>query len=243
MNWASSVSLPKCVFPQQAASGNLLITDCFNHRVQVGSSSPFACTECVFDVNTAHGSRCMQEMSLEGEYVRTLGDGDLLGAVYGVDASSEVIVASALCETYQVFVFDATSGELVRSLGPAGPAEGQLSSCRGLRITPDGQHVLITEFNGHRLSLFTLAGQFLRCIGVGVVNWPSDVDFASNGDILVSDLAEHRVYVFTSDGSTLLRTIGDPDEEDAFHGPTALAMQSSTLYVLEQNTARVQVFN
>lgn len=191
------------------------------------------------------GYPVVQEMTLAGAYVRAIGEGDLDCPVYGVDTSPELLLVCGLSSIEQVFLFDLASGAHLRSLGPTGPAAGQLAGSRGLRLTPDGAHILVAEYNNNRLSFFTLTGEFVRCMGSGVVVAPSAIEFATNGDILVASQGNDCVYVYSPDGSTLLRTLGAVEEgaDALLVGPTALALHGDQLYVLNQNDARVQVFN
>lgn len=186
-------------------------------------------------------------MTLAGVHVRTIGAGIIDGEVSCVAVSADLIAAG----TYEgkVFLFDFASGELLRSIGEEGEAEGELTSCFGIRFTPDGGHVLIAEFSNNRLSLFTsTTGAFVRCVGVGTLACPCDVDFASNGDIVVAEYNSCRICVFSPDGSTLERSFGsecDDDTSDApgqLKSPTALALHVCRLYVLDERSERLQVF-
>lgn len=141
-------------------------------------------------------------------------------------------------------MFDVSTGRLIRSFGEVGPAVGQLSGCFGVRFSQDGGHILIAESENKRLSKFTLAGDFTRCIGVGTLTGPFDVDFAPNGDIIVADFNSHLLFAFAPDGSSLLYTCGgEGDAPRKFRKPVALAMQGGKIYVLDNASARVQVFS
>lgn len=168
-------------------------------------------------------------MTWAGEHVRSIGVGVIDGAMYAVTANPQLVAVGAMTGTEQIFLFDLGSGDLVRSMGTIGGGVGSLYGVRGLRFTPDGAHILVAEYNNDRLSLFTLTGEFVSCIGFDVLRWPSDVDFAPNGDILVASQGGHRICVFSSDGSNLLRTFGyvEETEESIFRAPTALAVQAT----------------
>lgn len=161
--------------------------------------------------------------------------------IYGIAANDSVIAVSS---RHKVFMFEMGSGRRVRSFGDRGIAQGQLFGGMGLRLTPDGTHILVAEAETNRLSLFTLTGDFVRCMGVGSLSRPDDLEFASNGDILVAEEEEHRICVLSADGSRLLRTFGS---EGTYHGqfksPSALAMHGNQLYVLDWGSARVQVLS
>ncbi len=135
---------------------------------------------------------------------------------------------------------------VIRSISSEGSGPGQIGTfCEGLRFTLDGLVIVAAEHKNARLSMFRASdGCFIKHIGDGVVaGGPNDVLFAPNGELLVSDFRDHRVCVFSADGDTLLRTWGTKGATGGqFLNPTALALADSKLFVLEYNSARVQVF-
>lgn len=196
-----------------------------------------------------------QEITLSGSHVRTIGGKGwfkkgLDGEAHGIAANNDVLVVTTT-GTRGVWVFDLTSGKLVRSFGEKGGEEGQLDHPDGVRFTPDGGHILIAEGSSRpargRLSLFSLNGDFVRCMRAWALEGPADIDFAPSGDILVVDSYRHHICVLSPEGSTLLRWFGHwgtasaPRDGD-FQSPVALAMHRGQLYVLDGNSARVQVF-
>lgn len=185
----------------------------------------------------------LQEVTLDGGYVRSLGKPAITGDVLGVAASADMIAVSLQDSAHQILLLDCITGDLIRSFGEDGRAEGYLTGNFGTRFTPDGGHILIAETGNCRLSLFTLSGEFVRCVGVGVVDGPFDCDFASNGDIVVSDWDTCSVYVFSPDGA-LLRSFGScgDDEPSVSQQPYALASHGDALYVLDYDSVRLQVF-
>lgn len=85
-------------------------------------------------------------MALTGAHVRTIGEGvmDSESHSAAVAANADTIAA---CTRSRVFLFDATSGDLIRSFGELeqGVGKGQLDLCYGMmRFTPFGQpeHIL-----------------------------------------------------------------------------------------------------
>lgn len=200
--------------------------------------------------------RLLQEMTLEGAHTRTIGSGDLVlgsgarsdpidGFVWGIAANAAVVVVGTMSETKRVTMFELSGGFPVLSFGVKGVKEGELDGVSGIRFTRDGSHLLIAEDYGHRVSLFTLKGTFVRCIGVGTLRSPSDVcpTWTRSGDIAVADRDNHCIRVYSADGSRLLQTFGrwgrGPGE---LMCPTALATHGKQLFVLSLNSASVQVF-
>lgn len=189
-------------------------------------------------------------MTLAGVHVRSIGEGVMNAMVSRMAVNADTIAASLQEGTqHVVWMFDLTSGDLIRSFGERGDADGQIGYPGGMRFTPDGRHLLMADQRNKRLSLFTLAGAFVRSIGVpvGAIKSPGEVAFASNGDILVAGL--HRVCVFSRDGSTLLRSFGSEGVSPGkFSSPHALAVLGDKLFVLDTwpsdgSNNRVHVFN
>lgn len=186
----------------------------------------------------------MQELTRAGVHVRTVGAGVFQDCVCDVAANAACIAASTSCEgSDAILLFDCASGALLRSFGEAGDVEGALFLPVSIRFSPDGNHLLITEDANCRLSVFTLSGGFVRCLGVGLLNRPSHTEVASNGDIVVSEIGGNRVCVLSPDGSSLLRSFGvKGNTNGSFRTPASLAMHDGKLYVLDADSDRVQVF-
>ena len=204
------------------------------------------------------GNKRVQEVTPTGEHVRFIGAGGLfkrgiVDPIWGIAASETLIaVAKADCTSKQrIMLFDAVTGLFVSAFGDYGNAPGQVMKfCRGVRFTPDGQNLVVAEADGSgacRVSMFTIAGELVQCIGQGELKRPTDVEFAGNGDLLVCDAplgGRHRVCVYSGNGGLLLRQWGgvESDAEGKFRNPAAMAMRGSQLYVLDCDSARVQVF-
>ena len=193
----------------------------------------------------------VQELTLTGDHVRFIGVGVIFDPISGIAANAELIVVGmyACISNNRIMMFDAVTGVFVRAFGDCGDAPGQLMKyCQGIRFTPDSRHIIVAESNDSfangRLSVFTLAGEFVRCIGEGELKAAYDIEFAASVDIIGCDgYPKHRIYVYSADGSTLLRHWGGAGFTDGkFKCPLALAMCGGQLYVLDQWTKRVQVF-
>ena len=190
----------------------------------------------------------VQEVTLTGGHVRFIGIGTFDCMLDGVTANVDVIVVVKHSSrvSNRIVMFDAVTGACVRAFGDYGAAPGQLKyCCNGIRITLDNHHIIVSESDkkAGRLSMFTLAGEFVRCIGVGELAGTHDVDFTDSSDIIACDSSKHRVFVYSADGSTVLRQWGGRGDADGeFKWPTAVAMCGGQLYVLDEGSNRVQVF-
>ena len=198
-----------------APNGNLLVAERDNNRVQELTVEGVS-VRCIAVANP-HPICC------DGKYI-------VVGNHRGVGCTMEV--------------FDYRTGALLRQFAVHGHAVGFLGYPEGCRITPDGEHVLVSEYSTRRVSLFTLQGHFVRHIGAGELgSGHMDVDFAGNGEIIVADAANCRLCVYCPEDYTLLRSWGTNGSQNGqFRTPTALAVSGSRLYVLDQNSNRVQVF-
>ena len=191
-----------------------------------------------------YGSGRIQELTLEGEHVRTYNIN--CGYTVALSAAGDTMaVGNCRGSANAIEVYERATGKLIISMGPSGSEPGHIGSqCEGLRFTPDGLHILACEHYNRRLSLFTLEGKFVRHIGDKLVsNGYKDVDFTAAGEIILADYNNNRVCVFSADGSELLRAWGSSGTGNGeFNCPTALSVRGSRLYVLDRNNPRVQVF-
>lgn len=158
---------------------------------------------------------------------------------WSVAVNDSVVVAGVWGSGPQIYVFDVGTGALLRGFGQEGSEIGKLKSCIGLRITPDNSHVLIAEYFSNRVSLWTLDGQYVRSFTSGV-SGPHDIEFASNGDIIVAEYGGKCVSVHSSDGSMMLRRFNNAGSK--FKDAIALAMWGRRLLVLEGESDKLCSF-
>jgi DNA-binding beta-propeller fold protein YncE len=155
-----------------------------------------------------------------------------------------VVVASQSSGMQQVVVFDYLTGEFVRGFGAAGSDPGGLKGTSGVRITRDGRHVVVAEANNHRISIFTLTGEFCKCFGgPSTLDHPTDLCLTDAGEIVVASRNRNEIVVFAADGSAVVKRFGSDGLVDGqFREPTALAFVRGKLFVLDGWSPRVQVF-
>lgn len=203
------------------SSGNLLVAEASNQRVQ--------------------------EITPTGEHVRFIGVGVIRGLLVGVAADDNSIVTSQH-GLHRIAVFDSHTGELRHSFGTKGKGTGQLCGNAGVRLTSDGKHVLVCEADNNRLSLFSLQGEFVRTIGnPGSLCAPRSACFSKSGEIVVASQGSFSVSVFEECSDTgqfePVKTFGSRGCTDASFGKVSdITMRAGKLYVLDNDTNRVQVF-
>ena len=130
-----------------------------------------------------------------------------------------------------------------------------VKSSHGIRVDADG-NIWTIDVAGHRLMKFTPAGALLMFIGsVGgaagnndskdAFGRPTDITFAPNGDLFVSDGYDNsRVIKFNKDGDYLTHwgSKGTGDGQFNLVHDVALDKQGR-LYVADRNNQRVQIFD
>lgn len=194
---------------------------------------------------TELAGRRVQEITWEGEHVRFLGQGVLEEHPYSCQTNGEVVVVGRTGDGMRnrVHMFDYASGSHLLSFCERGSVQGRMDLIAGFRFTPDGTHLLYADYSNQRLSKWTVGGDFVCVLCPGQFDHPNDVDFTVTGEIVVADCYGNRVCVVSPDGSTLVRSWGRGGLGDGeFQRPAALAVHGRQLYVLDFESARVQVF-
>jgi DNA-binding beta-propeller fold protein YncE len=169
-----------------------------------------------------------------------------LGAVSGVatDAAGNVLVFHR--GEPPILVFE-PGGKFIRSMG-----KGLFSSPHGLRVAPDG-NVWVTDNFNHTVLKLSPEGKVLLTLGVkdrrGVderhFDRPTDIAFAKNRDVYVSDgYGNSRVVKFDKDGKFLLAWGSKGDKDGEFNLPHAVRVDSKgQVYVGDRENNRIQVFD
>ena len=76
-----------------------------------------------------------------------------------------------------------------------------------------------------------------------MVRCPTSVTFSCTGDMIVASRGEDKMYVLSSVDGSLLREWGQYGNTDGkFRCPSAVTVHGDRLYVLDHQSARVQVF-
>lgn len=161
----------------------------------------------------------------------------------GVDTSGRVFVCAGT--RHPVLVFN-ESGQYLYSFG-----EGLLVEPHTVRIDPEG-NVWITDFQVHQIFKFAPDGTLLQTFGVRNkrgrdathFNGPTDVAFAPNGTIYISDgYGNSRIVRLSHDG-TYLGDFGNWGKKNGlFRVPHSVAVDASgRVYVADRTNKRIQVF-
>ena len=119
----------------------------------------------------------------------------------------------------------------------------------GVAINQRGE-VVVTEWGGHCVSVFSTSGEKLRSFGThgsgqGQLNCPYGIAVDGEGNILVADGNNNRIQKFTAEGKffTAVGTKGSGPLQ--FNYPTDIAFNTSNnkVYVVNNENHRVEVLN
>ena len=127
----------------------------------------------------------------------------------------------------------------VEKLGPPILTIGGVKKPWGVAITPKGE-VVISEYNGHCVSVFSPGGEKLRSFGAygsgqGQFNCPTKVAVDGEGNILVADQGNHRIQKFTLKGQFVAAVGKEGKQVLQFSLPRGIAFNASNdkVYVMD----------
>ena len=145
--------------------------------------------------------------------------------------------------------FDVTVKLPVEKLGAPMLSIGGVERPRGVAINQRGE-VVVTEWSGHCVSVFSPSGERLRSFGTcgsgqGQFNCPTGVAVEGDNNILVADCYNHRIQKFTSDGQfiTAVGTLGNGPLQFSYPRGITVNSNDNKVYVADQNNHRVHVLN
>jgi DNA-binding beta-propeller fold protein YncE len=149
----------------------------------------------------------VMKFTREGEFIREWGpelyvNKDLerpMGVEISPDGSALYVVDTGNC---RVNVYD-REGALLRHIGSAGTAPGQLHMPQDLSVAPDGTLYLV-EYAGCRVSRFSASGEFLGTwgrtgSGPGEFYTPWGLAVGPAGELAIADTLNHRIVVVHTD--------------------------------------------
>jgi DNA-binding beta-propeller fold protein YncE len=261
-------------FPARVAvtpTGNIVVADTNNHRVQVFTSAgahlftlggfgmangqfggPFGvAVDASGNIIVSEvGNNRIQVFTSAGAHLLTFGgfgmaNGQFINP-YGVavDAAGNIVVIDSNNQRVQVFT---GAGAHLLTFGGFGTGNGQFSNPAGVAVTPTG-NIVVADTNNQRIQVFTGAGAHLLTFGGGGTGngqfaFPRGVAVTPTGNIIVADTDNHRVQVFTSTGTHLLTFGGFGTANGQFRSPTGVAVDAAgRIIVADSNNNRIQVF-
>jgi DNA-binding beta-propeller fold protein YncE len=168
-----------------------------------------------------YGNDRVQVLTPSLDFLGFVGVGQLRGPV-GVCADDDVIMVSEV-NAHSISVFKRCDGALLRHIGARGRGDGQLYWPRGLCFISGHRHVAVADYDNARVSVFSVEGEFVRHVGVGVLWLPSGVACSAFDELVVADSGNKRVVVFSASGEMLHTMRGGTFTGIAIHGGTIVA--------------------
>jgi len=211
--------------------GNLVVSDCNNHRIQVFRH-------------------------IDGAHLRTIGSrgagNGQFNCPWGIafDGAGHIIVSEYNGHRVQVLRY--SDGAHVITFGSKGSGIGQFSYPTGIAVDGEG-NIAVFDRDNFRVQVHRLSdGACIRTIGSegsgngqfgGGDGACGGVAFDSEGNLVVADCNNHRVQVLRYSDGKHLRTIGSERAgARQFYGPTGVAFDAAGhIVVVERYNHRVQV--
>ena len=138
----------------------------------------------------------------------------------------------------------------VEKLGAPILTLGGVREPMGVAINQRGEVVVVTEWDGHCVSVMSPNGEKLRSFGTrgshqGQFMFPYGVAVDDEGNILVTDRDNYRVQKFTVEGQFLAAVGTKGSGPLQFNPPTDIAFntRNNKVYVADNENHRVQVLN
>jgi tripartite motif-containing protein 71 len=170
-----------------------------------------------------------------------------------VDSRSNVYVADSGNSRIEKFTSD---GKFITKWGSRGPGDGQFSRPQGVAVDSQS-NVYVADFGNSRVQKFTSDGKFItkwgsRGTGDGqfgfgdyiVFTGPTDIAVDQKGYLYVTDLSNHRVQKFTSDGKFITKWGSRGTGDGQFFLPQGIATDSlGYVYVADTANDIIQKFD
>ncbi len=178
------------------------------------------------------GDERVQVLTPALDFHAFIGDGQLDGPV-GVCANADVVVVSEHTGRH-IAVFNRRDGAFLRRFGGDGSGDGELVDPCGLCFMSGDRHVAVTEWGNDRVSVFSVDGEFIRHVGVGILMNPQGVACSAFDELIVADYGNRCLRVFSATGD-LLASVG----EGHF---TAVVVHGGSVFAVDVDSATVAVF-
>ena len=146
-------------------------------------------------------------------------------------------------------------GSFQYQFGKAGEKTGQFDEPSGIGVSQNSM-MYVSDTENHRVQIFNKDGIFLTVFGKesdkvtpqtpehGKFDGPTSLAINASNQVFVLDAGNHRIQVFTEEG-TFIKVIGGKGSKPGqFLDPTDIAVDSQNyLFVADRGNHRVQVFD
>jgi DNA-binding beta-propeller fold protein YncE len=193
--------------------------------------------------------------SPDGSYLRAVGGKEYLERPSGVAVNREgsrlsvVDTGGVSSDKHRVQVFDALTGEFIRTIGKRGREPGEFNLPL-MASTDDSGNLYVMDSSNFRVQRFSPEGEFQHAFGkvgrnLGDFARPKGIDVDRDGNIYVVDTSFGNFQIFNNEGQ-LLMFIGDRTERNEpakYILPADIEVdEDGRIYVVEQFFRRIDVF-
>ena len=207
-------------------SGNILVADHCNHRIQ--------------------------QFSPTGKHLKTLGAKRRKGLQFqnplGIAVhhqSHKLYITEYSNHRVQVLNPDFT---FCNSFGKVGSNNGEFNHPWDISIDKDG-NVYVADSDNHRIQVFTVDGVYLRQFGKkggreGELNQPVGITVSPQNLVYISERGNNHVSIFSTDGD-FIKSFGQQGEGPAqFSTPCGIELdKNGAVYVCDVNNRCIQIFS
>ncbi len=191
----------------------------------------------------------------DGNYLRALGGKDYLERPSGVAVNREgtrlyvVDTGGVSSDKHRVQVFDALTGEFLKTIGKRGNESGDFNLPL-LATTDNAGQLYVMDSGNFRVQRFSPDGEFQHSFGkvgrnLGDFARPKGIDVDGEGNVYVVDTSFGNFQIFDKEGQLLL-FIGDRTEKNEpakYILPADIEIdEDGRIYVVEQFFRRIDVF-
>jgi hypothetical protein len=158
-----------------------------------------------------------------------------LTSAAGVCASNDVVVVADDASRRCVKVFRRSDGSLLSRFGPRGSGDGELMEPRRLCLVRGGSRIAVVDGENHRVSVFSVGGEFIHHVGVGVLYFPHGIACSAFDELVVSGGRNDAFLIFSDVGDVLMSFHSN-------HTLTDIALHDSTLFAVDPDHLACVVF-
>ena len=191
----------------------------------------------------------------EGKYLRAIGGSDYFNRPSGIAVSpdgSQVYVVDTGgvdSQNHKMYIFDAFSGEHLKTVGSRGTENGQFNLPLQAVSGPDGT-VYVVDGGNFRVQGFHPDGTYKKTFGAigrrsGQFSRPKGIASDKEGNVYVVDAAFGNFQIFNSQGQLLL-FVGDrgfDGKPGEYMLPAGIAVdEDGRVYMVDQYFKKVDVF-
>ncbi|XP_063967861.1 RING finger protein nhl-1-like [Lytechinus pictus] len=219
---AGQMQFPKGICSN--SSGHIIITDSFNHKIQV------------WEISTG---RCLKQFGSRGH------SNYCFDTPMGIVCDKQDNIYVCDYNNGCVKVFNPL-GQFLRQIGKKGERDGQFRNPAYIAFTQGGE-LLITDAFKHCVNVFSSQGTYLYRFGrwgtsPGDLNCPSGITVDSQGYIYVANRGNHRIEVFNPSGSYALNLGRHGTEEGQLDEPLGVSVtKDGRLLVSDSGNRRLQL--